>query len=210
MTTMSTVGDERAPSGHPPSVWEQAADAFTAWRDGTASADELVRLMTPVLWHVARACRLDEDTARDVIQDVWVALVRRRAEIENPRAVGSWLVTSTRRESWRLRREADLARTAVPADDAAWDAVLPASEAAEDLAAQREDHRSLWSAVASLPERCQRLLRVVAFSDRPDYAALSEHLGMPVGSIGPTRARCLTKLRAALEAGAGSTQGGVA
>ena len=53
----------------------------------------------------------------------------------------------------------------------------------------------LWQHIAQLPERCQALLRVIAFSDRPDYAAVAKALGMPVGSIGPTRGRCLAKLR---------------
>ncbi|MGN6613012.1 MAG: sigma-70 family RNA polymerase sigma factor, partial [Angustibacter sp.] len=51
---------------------------------------------------------------------------------------------------------------------------------------------------ARLPERCQALLRVIAFADRPDYASVAESLGMPIGSIGPTRGRCLHRLRAAL------------
>jgi len=58
----------------------------------------------------------------------------------------------------------------------------------------------LWRNVAKLPERCQQLLRVVAFAERPDYGALSVALGMPVGSIGPTRGRCLAKLRTMLSA----------
>ena len=58
----------------------------------------------------------------------------------------------------------------------------------------------LWTHVQDLSERCRRLLAVIAFADRPDYAAIAEALGMPVGSIGPTRGRCLAKLRAALEA----------
>ena len=56
----------------------------------------------------------------------------------------------------------------------------------------------LWAHFQQLPQNCQALLRVIAFADRPDYAAVSESLGMPVGSIGPTRGRCLAKLRTAL------------
>ena len=58
----------------------------------------------------------------------------------------------------------------------------------------------LWRHVGQLSERCRRLLRVIAFDDRPDYAALTVQLGMPVGGIGPTRRRCLDKLRARLAA----------
>ena len=59
------------------------------------------------------------------------------------------------------------------------------------------DHR-LWQHIEGLPERCRALLRVIAFADRPDYAELAQALGMPQGSIGPTRGRCLAKLRLAL------------
>jgi DNA-directed RNA polymerase specialized sigma24 family protein len=69
---------------------------------------------------------------------------------------------------------------------------------AESAAVEADECSRLWDAVAALDERCQRLLRVVAFLPRPDYAALSTDLDMPVGSIGPTRGRCLAKLRASL------------
>ena len=181
-------------------MWEQVADAFEEWRDGRAPADDLVRLMTPVLWHVARACRLNEETARDVLQTVWLALIRRRDEINEPRAVASWLITSTRRASWHAREAADALakKQAQQPLEGDWDQLLPASPGAEALAISRDEAQELWHAVGTLPERCQRLLRVIAFHDRPDYAALSTTLGMPVGSIGPTRGRCLDKLRAAL------------
>lgn len=216
MTTMMSVGDDHSgPTGGTDaarepvtttsadqSMWEKVAEAFVAWRDGSASADSLVRLMSPVLWHVARACRLSEDEASEVVQDVWLALVRHRDSIANPRAVASWLITATRREAWQVRRKATEAarREEAVVEEWAWDQVAPPSPAAEDIAVEHEAALSLWRAVATLPERCQRLLRVIAFSERPDYAQLSVHLEMPIGSIGPTRGRCLGKLRAALDA----------
>ncbi len=72
-----------------------------------------------------------------------------------------------------------------------------------------DESRQLWSAVDTLNERCQRLLRVVAFEDRPDYARLAQDLSMPIGSIGPTRQRCLAKLRAVLESAGHETSGGM-
>jgi DNA-directed RNA polymerase specialized sigma24 family protein len=68
----------------------------------------------------------------------------------------------------------------------------------EEQVLRTADERALWFAVGKLNERCQRLLRIIAFHDRPDYSALSSELGMPIGSIGPTRGRCLDKLRAEL------------
>ena len=80
-------------------------------------------------------------------------------------------------------------------------AVLPDAESAEALAMRDDEAARLWGAVASVDERCRKLLRVVAFMDRPDYHSLSQDLDMPVGSIGPTRARCLAKVRSALTRG---------
>ena len=73
-----------------------------------------------------------------------------------------------------------------------------AGPAPDEQVAVHDEHRRLWAAVRTLTERCQELLRVVAFEEHPDYARISVRLGMPVGSIGPTRARCLGKLRVAL------------
>jgi DNA-directed RNA polymerase specialized sigma24 family protein len=70
----------------------------------------------------------------------------------------------------------------------------------ESAALASVEGRVLWRHIESLSERCKSLLRVVAFSDRPDYATVAQALGMPVGSIGPTRGRCLAKLRLLLDA----------
>jgi DNA-directed RNA polymerase specialized sigma24 family protein len=78
---------------------------------------------------------------------------------------------------------------------------LPDTESAEALAVLDDEAARLWGAVATVDERCRKLLRVVAFMDRPDYQSLSKDLDMPVGSIGPTRARCLEKVRNALTRG---------
>ena len=82
---------------------------------------------------------------------------------------------------------------------------LPVHESAEQTAATDDESRRLWQAVAQLNERCQRLLRIVAFDDRPDYARIAADMAMPVGSIGPTRRRCLGKLRTLFE-GAGEEE----
>ncbi len=76
--------------------------------------------------------------------------------------------------------------------------MLPPQESAEDEVAASDEVRRIWTAVGTLDERCRRLLRVVAFDDRPDYASIATDLEMPIGSIGPTRRRCLAKLRTEL------------
>lgn len=191
-----------ATTGGAERLWTDAAEFFLRWRDGeTAAMDDLVRLLTPVLWQIARAQRLDEETAGDVVQSAWLALVRRPDAVRDPEAVGAWLATTTRREAWRVTKKA--ARVDPVADE---DLPMPTATSAEDEATTQLRDRALWGAVGQLNERCQRLLRVAAFLDRPNYAQLAEELNMPVGSIGPTRGRCLAKLRSLLE-GKGENDG---
>jgi RNA polymerase sigma factor (sigma-70 family) len=172
---------------------DRAAELLRAWCAGDPSAcDELVVLLTPTLWHTARAYRVEAGVAEDVVQNAWLALSRRRDHLRDPQAVLAWLLVTVRRDA---ARAAAAGRRAVEDPEPV---LLQAPDPRPGPAAQVEaDDRAsrLWRAVGTLSERCQRLLRVIAFSDRPDYAALSADLGMPVGSIGPTRGRCLKKLR---------------
>jgi RNA polymerase sigma factor (sigma-70 family) len=180
-------------SGH---VWGEATDGFNRWVSGDpAGLDDLVAVMTPVLWHVVRAYRLSEPATEDVLQTTWLALVRRRASILDATAVGGWLTTTARREAWRV---AGAHGSATPVDDDDLAPLLPRQRSAEEAVVQSDEGDRLWAAVDGLPERCRRLLRIVAFENRPDYRELAADLGMPIGSIGPTRGRCLAKLRVAL------------
>lgn len=193
-----TSPDGPADRDAPMALWDAAAAHMTAWRQGDPGAlDRLVKLLTPTLWHVVRAYRLDVATAEDAVQNTWLALVRHRDTVQDPQAVLRWLTVTARREAWRLAQAAERSRAT---EDTVLD-LRPAPEEGPEAAAVR--HRrdeALWHAVSDLPERCQRILRVVAFTERADYSTLSRELGMPVGSIGPTRGRCLAKLRQLLGA----------
>ncbi len=181
------------------STWDSAAACCTRWLDGDASGlDDLVRLMTPVLWQVARACSLAQTEAEDVVQTTWVAFVRSSGRLRDAQSVGGWLTTTARREAWRVSRSGG--RTTV-VEDVALEQVVPRQASAEAEAIGHDEDDTLWAAVAALDPRCQMLLRIVAFADRPDYAGIARDLDMPVGSIGPTRMRCLRKLRELLEQG---------
>jgi RNA polymerase sigma factor (sigma-70 family) len=199
---MARIGSGRTGDGRPGdaarpgAVWAEATDGFNRWLAGDPGGlDDLVAVMTPVLWHVVRSYRISESAAEDVIQSTWLALVRRRTTILDPVAIGGWLTTTARREAWRV---ANATTSATPVEDESLDPLLPRQRSAEESAVQRDEGDRLWAAVDGLPERCRRLLRIVAFEDRPDYRELAVDLGMPVGSIGPTRGRCLAKLRVAL------------
>jgi RNA polymerase sigma factor (sigma-70 family) len=185
------------------SPWVTAAGLFESWRQGDDRAlDDLVRLLSPMLWHVVRSSGLDRSLAEDVVQTTWLTLVRSGDAITEPRAVAGWLCTSARREAWRVSRNTTRQQ---PVEDEILARRLPDAPAPEGQVVLDDDNARLWESLARLPERCQRLLRIVAAESRPDYTVIARQLGMPVGSIGPTRGRCLEKLRRELvEAGATS------
>ncbi len=167
-----------------------------AARAGSGEAvGELVTEFSPLLWQVARAAGLSSTDAEDVVQTVWLRLLEHLHAIRAPSALTAWLVTTTRRESWRSRAAM---RRQVPSEQDWLAAVPDPRPSGEDLAVADDQRRELLEALGKLPPRCQELLRIVAFVPRPDYDMLGAELGMPHGSIGPTRGRCLAKLRALL------------
>lgn len=197
MGAMTHGGAEASVDSVEPARWERAGDLFLRWREGDSRAmDELVRLMTPALWHIVRSYGLDAGLAQDVVQTTWLTLVRRHASIVEPHAVSGWLTMCARREAWRVGKQHRLASAT---DAESLEPHLPVQESAEQTAGADDERRRLWTAVGRLDGRCRHLLRIVAFEERPDYARIAEDLAMPVGSIGPTRGRCLAKLRAELE-----------
>jgi RNA polymerase sigma factor (sigma-70 family) len=179
------------------SLATRAGRLFSQYRAGDeGQMAELVKILTPILWHTARTSRLDSAAAEDVLQTVWLTLVRKADTITEPLAVLQWLVVTTKREAWRVARM----QARVRPEDLEAAGALPSdtTESVEDEVLRANSARRLWQHVEGLPERCRTLLRVIAFADRPDYAELAKALGMPQGSIGPTRGRCLAKLRLAL------------
>ncbi len=140
-----------------PARWERAADLFIRWREGDGrSMDELVRLMTPVLWHIVRSYGLDAALAQDVVQTTWLTLVRRHASILDPQAVSGWLTMCARREAWRVGKQHRLAN---PTEEEALEARLPVRESAEQTATADDEKARLWAAVGSLDDRCRHLLQ---------------------------------------------------
>jgi RNA polymerase sigma factor (sigma-70 family) len=172
------------------------ADLLDAARGGNDDAlGQITAELTPMLWHVARAAGLGTDDAEDVVQTVWERLLSHLADIRVPQALVSWLVMTAKHEAWRMRSSG---RRQLPADQE-WLTALPdRAPGTEEQIVIDEQYRALWRAVGQLSAPCQELLRIVAFVPRPDYQSVSTALGMPVGSIGPTRGRCLEKIRVLL------------
>jgi len=178
----------------------RAAVAFADYRDGDRAAfDELVRMATPLLWHTARGQGIDQAGVEDILQTVWLSLLRNAESVRDPRTIVKWLLTTTRRESWRVARlqraEVSAAVSETQSPEVQTNLPTAAEHRPDEVALRSHEQRLLWGHVQQLPPRCRELLRVIAFADRPDYAMVARSLGMPVGSIGPTRGRCLAKLR---------------
>jgi RNA polymerase sigma factor (sigma-70 family) len=198
------MSSERAapaePAVHRDGLAGRAGDAVVAYREGDLRAfDALVGDLTPLMWHTARSQGADRQQAEEVVQSVWLALIRDLAAIRDPKATLQWVLVTTRRAAWRAVQRARDESARTTTDERVMDWLLaPASEQPSAVVERDGRDRVLWRHVSALSERCRQLLRLVSLVDRPDYTAVSAALGMPVGSIGPTRGRCLAKLRLSL------------
>jgi RNA polymerase sigma factor (sigma-70 family) len=169
-------------------------------RDGDNEAwVALTDRYTNLLWSIARGLRLSDADAADAIQTTWLRLVERLDSVREPERLGSWLATTMRRECLAgLKRNARMQVTA--SED--WDEI-PATADPLDAALLREERdAALWRAFAALRPRCRTLLRVLMADPAPSYVEVASALNMPVGSIGPTRRRCLELLRQIMLTGA--------
>jgi RNA polymerase sigma factor (sigma-70 family) len=156
--------------------------------------DEIVERFAPLVWSICRRFRLSEVDAHDVGQNVWLRLVEYLPSLREPAALPGWLATTTRRECIRVQRvswqnDKQLAQEEfdLPADE-------ETTQVDRWLIAHERDS-ALRTAFAELGERCQRLLALLMRDPPPPYASISADLSIPVGSIGPSRARCLDQLR---------------
>jgi RNA polymerase sigma factor (sigma-70 family) len=186
--------------------WGDTGQLVTGAADGDAVAWQgLVDRFSGLIWSITRAYRLGYADAADVFQTTWLRLAEHIRRLDHPDRVGAWLATAARRECLQTMRSAG---RAVPTDDPGQlegaptldspteEAILRAEQEQEDA----ERARALWRAVSRLPARCRELLRVLMASPPPSYVEVAAALGLPVGSIGPTRARCLRMLRKELVA----------
>jgi RNA polymerase sigma factor (sigma-70 family) len=167
--------------------------AAAAAKGDTRAWAMLVDEFGGLVWAVVRAHRLSHADSADVAQATWLALVEHLGDLRDPERVGAWLAMTARRNCLRVLRSA---KRQVPTGD---DLPEPCEdvEVADDLMLEERD-AALWRAVDRLPGRDQALLRLLVAEPQPSYQEISAALDMPIGSIGPTRARALERLRAEL------------
>lgn len=168
------------------------AELVRAAADGDQEAwDAIVDRFAGLVWSIARAHRLSPTDAADVSQTTWLRLVEHLGRLRDPERVGAWLASTARHECLRVIRHAG---RFVADPDVDLDAVATEPEPSALLLAT-ERTSALWRAVEALPERCRLLIRALMADPPPSYEDIAEAFGIPIGSIGPTRARCLDQLR---------------
>jgi RNA polymerase sigma factor (sigma-70 family) len=178
---------------------DRYAACLLAARAGNRNAlDVLVAELTPLVWHVVRGNHLDRCTAEDVVQTVWLALLRHLDRLTEPHALVAWLITTARREARRCLRS-NQERQQRMSGELNDDHISTMDYQPEVEALREERDRRLWTAFFQLSQRCQELLRLTVLAGRAEYSMVAEALHMPRGSIGPTRGRCLGSLRELLE-----------
>ena len=200
---------EARPMRNDPTV----TDLVIRARNGDSQAwDALVERYAPLVWSICRRYRLGSADAEDVNQSVWLALVDQLAALREPAALPGWLATTTQRECGRVLRTARGPQMAWYAPDAE---DIPDEQAvtAEEELLQAERQAALREAFTYLPPSCQQLIGMLIQDPPVPYAKISTELGIPIGSIGPSRRRCVDKLRrhpavaALIDAETGSTPG---
>jgi RNA polymerase sigma factor (sigma-70 family) len=157
---------------------------------------EIVQRYRGLVGAVVRSYRLQDADAHDAEQRTWLRLVEHRAAVRDPERLGGWLATTASRECLRILREN---RTVVTDE---LDAVPDPDRAVEDQVVDADTVTRLWTIVAALPPR-GRTIMMELFADEPrPYADVARATGIPIGSLGPSRARLIERVRRTFDAGA--------
>lgn len=162
---------------------------------------QLVDRFDGLLWSICRGYRLADEDAADAVQLTWLRLLEHLSRIRDPERLAGWLATTCRRECQALLRKS---RFSVSAEPEQLDRLSGGGSPADEPLLTAEERAALWQAFQSLTDWCQRLLRelvIDAEDGPPSYPLIAARLQRPVGSLGPTRARCLQQLRKLLDRG---------
>jgi len=164
-----------------------------AARGDPGAWDEIVERYAPLVWSICARFQLSSHDREDVSQSVWLLLVEQLGKLREPAALSGWIATTTQRECLRVVMAARKSERLGTGLDDALQFVDHTIIDEEILMAER--NAALRAACAELPTRCQQLLAMLTSDPPCSYAQISEKLQIPMGSIGPQRARCLERLR---------------
>ena len=162
------------------------------------SWERLVDQFARLIWSITADFKLTESDAADVAQTTWLRLLEHIDRIEYPDRVGSWLAATARNEC--LRSLAARKRVILAHDDEMLTGVVASEPEVDERILADERDQVVRDALSRLPRRSQRLLEPLMADPPTSYAEISDEMGLPVGSIGPTRGRCLAQLRVLLQA----------
>jgi RNA polymerase sigma factor (sigma-70 family) len=162
------------------------------------SWERLVEQFERLVWSITADFRLTESDAADVVQTTWLRLLEHIDRIQHPDRVGSWLAATARNEC--LRSLAARKRVILTQDDEGLTGVVATEPEVDQRILADERDLLVRDALSRLPRRSQRLLELLMADPPTSYAEISNEIGLPVGSIGPTRGRCLAQLRVLLQA----------
>lgn len=164
-------------------------------RDGDQRAwNEIVDRYAPLVWSICNRYKLSRQDIDDISQTVWLLLVEQLGNLRQPAALPGWLATTTQRECFRVLRAARRYDYSGPPGESQMSGDPPPLMSEQEVIAA-ELNAALRAAFALLPARCRHLLSMLITDPPPSYAEISAALPVPIGSIGPQRARCLDRLR---------------
>jgi RNA polymerase sigma factor (sigma-70 family) len=186
------------------SVAEPDRDLIRRCRYGSAGAwHQLLNRYERLVYSIPLRYGLSRDDAADIAQNTFTILIHNMDNLAEDSRLGAWLSTVARRNTWRLleRNRREIASERLEGADIAESVVLLGKSDADSI-----EHWELtdWldAGLSQISESCRELLLALYFQpERSSYAEVAEHLSMPLGSIGPTRARCLKRLKQALSEG---------
>jgi RNA polymerase sigma factor (sigma-70 family) len=175
---------------------DDLAQVVMAARAGSSEAwHTLVQRFSGLVASIARRCRLSDTDVAEVSQTTWLRLVENIDRIHQPERLGAWLATTARRESLRIATR----RVVVSDTDAMYMRADDELDPLDHGLLRDEQVKAIRLAAERLPPRCQRLLGLLMGDQELPYTEIAEQLNMPIGSIGPTRGRCLEHLRRLME-----------
>ncbi len=160
--------------------------------------ERLVDQYSRLIWSITADFKLAESDAADVVQTTWLRLLEHIDRIQYPDRVGSWLASTARNEC--LRNLAARKKVVLADDHEMLTGVAASGPEVDERILANERDQVVRDAMSCLPKRWQRLLELLMADPPASYAEISDQLGVPVGSIGPTRGRCLAQLRVLLQA----------
>lgn len=168
------------------------------WADvlaGKAKAwTELVNRYQSLVYSVATRSGLSSAEAGDCFQHTWIALYQNRESLKDPNQLSSWLSTTARREAYRIKKRAGTSESVAKAPEP-----IDSSELPDETLERLELQRQFEEALSEIDGRCRELLFALFFSPQEEsYKEIADRLGIAMNSLGPTRQRCLEKLKKTL------------